>query len=340
MTFGKLIGNEAVKGSLRRLVEGGRVPHGLLFAGPAGVGKREFALELARALICSDAGCGDCAVCTRIGSFDLPTSDKSDDFKRVFLSGHPDVGIVVAHKRTIPVDSIRELEREANFRPFEATRRVFIVDEAEKMNDAAANALLKTLEEPPETTSLILVSSRPDSLLQTIRSRCQTIRFAPVAEGEIEKFLSATGRTNEDARLAARVSGGSIGRAISIDLEEFRRVRDAMLGVVRAALVSGDIAFALQTGEQLSDAKNKDSYEENIGIMQTLVHDLLALSAEAEPDSIVNADIAQELEGLASDARVGQLSEWQLALEDLLASLNVNVNKKVATDALFVRMAA
>lgn len=338
--FDKLVGNEAVKANLRRLVASERVPHGLLFAGLAGVGKKEFALELTRGLICKSGGCGDCTICGRIGTFDLPkAADKSDDFKKVFLSGHPDVGIVVPYKRNILVDSIRELEREANFRPYESGKRVFIINDADKMNDNAANALLKTLEEPPSTTYLILVTSRPDSLLPTIRSRTQVIRFAPVAANEIERLLAAGGRSAEDARLAARVSGGSVGRALAMDVTEFRASRDVMLGVIRSALETGDIAAMLRTSEQLADAKNKDRFEENLRIMQTLVHDLLGLVTGADHASIMNIELSLELGDLARNAGIERLSAWQLEIEDLLASLNINVNKRVATDSLFVRMA-
>ena len=335
--FGKLIGNEGVKENLRRLAAGGRVPHGLLFAGPEGVGKKQFALELARGLICQNGGCEDCPVCSRIGVFDIPSADKGEDYDKVFLSGHPDVGMVVPYKRNLRVGAIRELEREANFRPFEGGTRVFIIDDAEKMNDSAANALLKTLEEPPPTTHLILITSRPDSLLQTIRSRCQTIRFAPVAAAEMEPALISAGKSPEDAKLAAKVSGGSIGRALAMDAAEFRAARDAMLGVIRAALVTGDISTMLRASEQLGDAKNKDRFEENIGILQTLVRDLFAITAGAA--ELINSDIADELGDLAGGAGTARLAAWQLEIEGLLAGLNVNVNRKVAVDGLFVRMA-
>lgn len=335
--FGKLIGNEGVKENLRRLVAGGRLPHGLLFAGPDGVGKREFALELARGLICKGGGCEDCPVCSRIGTFDIPTVEKGEEYDKVFLSGHPDVGMVVPYKRNLRVGAIRELEREANFRPFEGGKRVFIIDDAEKMNDSAANALLKTLEEPPPTTHLILVTSRPDSLLQTIRSRCQTIRFAPVTAEEMEPLLVSAGKSQEDARLAARVSGGSVGRALAMDVSEFRASRDALLGVIRSALVTGDIATMLRTSEQLGDAKNKDRFEENVGILQTLVRDLFAIKAGTS--EIINSDIIGDLANLADEAGTARLSAWQLEIEDLLASLNVNVNRRVAVDGLFVSMA-
>ena len=110
-----------------------------------------------------------------------------------------------------------------------------------------------------------------------------------------------------------------------------------MLGVIRAALVTGDISTMLRASEQLGDAKNKDRFEENIGILQTLVRDLFAITAGAA--ELINSDIADELGDLAGGAGTARLAAWQLEIEGLLAGLNVNVNRKVAVDGLFVRMA-
>lgn len=325
------------------MLGGARLPHALLFAGPDGVGKKAFALELARALMCKTPvegeACGKCPICRRIGVFELPKSDKGDDYKRVFLGDHPDVGIVIPFKRNLLVGAIRELEREANFRPFESEIRVFIVDDADKMNDSASNALLKTLEEPPSTTFLILVTSRPDSLLPTIRSRCQVIRFAPVPVGEIEKYLIGSGSMSpEDARVAARVSDGSVSRAMNTNIGQFRAERDLMLGVLRSAIETGETAEMLKTSEQLSDGKNKDRFEESFGIMQKLISDLLGIkSGKAE---IINVDITAELTKLADNANISALSVWMFEIEEILAGLNSNLNRRAAVDSFFVRMAS
>ena len=122
----KLIGNKQVMETLRRLVVAGRVPHSLLFSGPEGVGKKQFALELARSLVCAGpqdgAGCGKCSACKRAGVFDIPKFEKGDDSDFVFFSQHPDVGIVVPFKRILRIGGVRELEREANFRPYESAQ--------------------------------------------------------------------------------------------------------------------------------------------------------------------------------------------------------------------------
>src|SRR5207245_10260782 len=145
-----------------------------------------------------------------------PFSDDDDNKERLIWSEHADVAMARPYKNIIRVKVMRELEREANFRPFEGAARVFIVEDADSMNDQAANALLKTLEEPPPTTHLILTTSNPTALLPTIRSRCQVIRFAPIPHEQIEKFLmDKEAMPTADATLLARTSRGSLGRALA-----------------------------------------------------------------------------------------------------------------------------
>src|SRR5215204_5397321 len=281
--FGKLIGNNHIKDILRRMLEKERVPRSLLFTGIEGVGKKQFALELAKSFVCVNRqgaeSCDRCAACRRADNFNFPKSDDRDAHKTVIFSDFPDIGLVIPFNKNILVDAIRDLEREANFRPYEAKARFFIIEDADKMNDAAANALLKTLEEPAQTTHIFLISSRPDTLLQTIRSRCQTIRFAPVEAREIQNKILATEKFSPlDAELVARLSAGSIGRARDFDLEQFRARRETMFNVLRSLAGKPKHLSLLKTGEEMNDAKNKDDYEFYLEILQTLIRDAWALA--------------------------------------------------------------
>src|SRR5829696_8732127 len=163
--FDSLIGNERAKETLRRMLRQGRLPGALLFAGEKGLGKKSFALELARALNCRDRrgaeGCGKCPACERVLKFQYPAADEREDHKKIIWSGHRDVGLVLPYNRNILVDAVRDLERESNFRPVEGAARVFVVENAESLTDASANAMLKTLEEAPPTTHIVLITSRP-----------------------------------------------------------------------------------------------------------------------------------------------------------------------------------
>ncbi|PYT01413.1 MAG: DNA polymerase III subunit delta' [Acidobacteria bacterium] len=339
-----LIGNKTVAEKLSRLVEAGRLPNALLFAGPEGIGKKLFAFEVARLLVCTrregSSACGLCSACKRAGELAMPKFEKGEESEQVFFTQHPDVGIVVPYKRNLRINSIRALEREAYFRPYESSARVFVIEDAEKMNDAASNALLKTLEEPPATTHLILIASREDTLLPTIRSRCQTIRFAPVPLADLERHLiDSCSFSPEDAALAARVSGGSVGRAMDIVPASFRNQRSAMLHVLSAA-IKGNRRELLGASEEMNSAANKDEYEETLEILQGLVHDVWLIRNRANEVAILNTDIRNELAELAESSTSQSLAGWLEQIESLKENFIVNINKKIATDALFVGMAA
>ena len=214
--FDRLAGNERVKDLLQRMLESRRMPGALLFSGPEGVGKKLFALEIAKALNCRAPkgleACDVCASCVRISKLNFPTSDDKDELRRIFWTDHPDVGLVQPPGRVFHVAQMREIEREANYRPFEGVARVFLVDDADQFNDSSANALLKVLEEPPRTSHIILITSRPAVLLPTIRSRCQVVRFSPLTTDEIEQHLLRCKAAKCSRRYGtSRCAGSAVG---------------------------------------------------------------------------------------------------------------------------------
>jgi DNA polymerase-3 subunit delta' len=342
--FEKLIGNNHIKTILRRLTGQKRVPNSLLFVGEDGIGKKHFALEVAKAYVCQNLknfeACDTCSACKRADAITFPKPDDRDAFKRIISTEHPDVGLIFPYNKNILVDAIRELETEANFRPHEAAARFFIIDDADKMNESASNALLKTLEEPAVTSHIFLVTSRPDALLPTIRSRCQTVRFAPIDSAEIEDYLQKTKRFSlDDATLLARLSNGKLGHALETDLGKFRERRDAMLKVLESILIKENRAELLRVAEEMNDAKNKDGYETFLEILQSLIHDVWALKTDANEKILVNVDVISDLRKLETNAESRQLSKWLSEIENLREGLNFNLNRKIATDALFMQMA-
>jgi DNA polymerase-3 subunit delta' len=197
------------------------VPHAWLLAGPRGSGKRSAAVAMAAALDCEvepNVGCGRCSACLRISRH-----------------RYPDVHHVVPEGPLIPVATIREqVIPEAYRSPFEGRRKVFVIEEAERMNPEAQNALLKTLEEPQPDTVFILISDRSEELLDTVRSRCRTIHLEPVPETRIVELLTAEGASPAEALLAARLSDGDIemARAFAFD-EDTRERRRLWLSIPR-----------------------------------------------------------------------------------------------------------
>ena len=201
--FARLIGNSTNREILRRLVENNRYGATYIFAGPEGVGKRQFALAFAKAANCQNPPKGEVDSC-----------DHCPSCFRIDQSSHPDVRLLEPdEKGTIKVDPARDFAKEIRFRPYEGKQRFFLIDYSEKLRDEAANALLKTLEEPPPTSNIILLTAHPDALLPTVRSRSQQLTFAPLPMDEMERYVLAQGRPRSEARLLARLSEGSIGEA-------------------------------------------------------------------------------------------------------------------------------
>ena len=341
----QLTGNERVTKLLGRILEARRIPGAMLFAGEDGIGKKLFALEIARALNCRSPqgveGCGNCPACVRIGSFNYPQSSESDDWKGIIWTNHPDVGMVVAPKRVLLVEQMRLIEREANYRPFEGKARVFLIEDADKLNDPSANALLKVLEEPPHTSHIILLTSRPAILLPTIRSRCQMIRFSPLSAEEIETHLVQNKIANAaEARIRARVARGSLGRALAQDFEEFSAQRTAMLSVLQALSVDEDRLQLLRSAEELNEARYKDEYEARLDILETLIRDAWMLALNAAEESVVNQDLLPQLRRISAGLDTRRPAGWISQIEEMREQLIVNINRKSATDALFLTMAA
>jgi DNA polymerase III subunit delta' len=342
--FDQITGNERVKNLLRRMLDEQRVPGALLFSGVEGIGKKLFAFELARAMNCrsriGNEACGTCKDCKRITTINYATSDDPEEKRRIFWTDHPDVGFVQPPTRMYHVVQMRAIEREVNSHPFEGKARVFVIDDADKLNDQSANALLKTLEEPSPTSHLILITSRPAMLLPTIRSRCQQVRFSPLTASEIEHYLLAEKlESGAAAKLRARCAAGSLGRALADDLESYKERREEMLAVLKALAVTGDRSRLLRAAEGLSDARNKDDYEANLELLETLIRDALLVSLEADQEHIVNLDILPQLKEIARGTDATRATNWIAQIEELREQLEVNINRKPATDSLFLTMA-
>lgn len=235
--------------ALRRQVSARDSAHAWLLLGPAGSGKHSASIAMAAALNCTVApgiGCGACNVCDRI-----------------VRRRHPDVHHVVPEGPLIPVDVIRDsVLVEASRSPFEGRHKVFIIEEAERMNDAAQSALLKTLEEPQPDTVFVLISDEEDEILETIRSRCRLFRLEPVSEARTVELLEREGTDAQRAVMAARIADGDIERARVIALDPLagerrelwlsipERLRSPQDALVVAGEVMAEVKVAVAEREQ------------------------------------------------------------------------------------------
>jgi DNA polymerase-3 subunit delta' len=283
MLLKDLIGNEKLLALLAR----SPLPPASIFAGPDGIGKRAAALALAGLTNCRQpAGqdlCGECSSCHKLAA-----------------GSHPDIRLFSPEKNVIKIDMMRELSREACYRPFEGRARVFIVDEAEKMTEEAANSLLKTLEEPPPTSHLVLVTAFPHRLLSTISSRCQRFTFHPLTRAQIAACLSASGR-QEDSELRAAFADGSIGKALSLNLDELIRDRDVVLDVFSAwtATHSFEEVFKRAEASPLkADLKSRERTKGILELLHALAEDLYFVLMRT-PERVINLDRRADLEKLS-----------------------------------------
>ena len=330
MSFAKLIGNERNKQILQRLLSGGRISATMIFAGPAGIGKRQFALTLAKAANCqkvpansfSTDSCDECAVCRRIDE-----------------GVYGDVTTIQPDGQFIKIAQTRALAEEVYYRPREGRQRFFIIDEADRLRDEAANSMLKTLEEPPPTSTLILLTSRPNSLLQTIRSRSQRINFAPLPIAEMEKFLAENyPRPAADTALLARVAEGRIGQATAFDLSVYRQERRTLIELLELIAKGQDRVRLLKAAEYIGK-KERDEFEKELDLLSSLLRDIFLLASGASQNQIVNIDVADRLQQLADKTGLKRVTAWSEKVGEVRRYLRVNINRQVAMEAALLGLA-
>jgi DNA polymerase-3 subunit delta' len=313
-------GHDRVRAILSRALERDRLPPALLFAGPDGVGKKLLALAVAQAALCERAPapepCGECRACRKVSAALAPErleelrqeadQHPDEDVWRNFRL-HPDLVLAEGWRLTktgrpraeaeIRVDQVRDLIVEITGTPFEARRRVFVIDDAHTMNEAAQNALLKSLEEPPPRSHVILVSAAPLGLRQTIRSRCQLLRFGPLTRAAVAAHLGERrGVSEEEARTQAALAGGSLGAALAFESESYGRMREGLVELLERAGTLDPVA-RMEAAEALEQSEDPTLL---LTTLRSLLRDLLALRAGASGEGLVHPDLADRLRPLAT----------------------------------------
>jgi DNA polymerase III subunit delta' len=317
MGFDEFLGNAPVVEALRKQLVQDRLPHTLLFGGMRGIGKRTLADFLSMAVNCTKLRGDFCRQCPSC--------------RKILDSSHGDVKHFAPEGQFIKIDSMRELSREVFFRPFEGRMRVFIIDEAEKMNLESANSILKTLEEPPSSSLLILTSNQPNEMLPTILSRCQIYRFSPLPRDTILHLLEKRGGgSREEQLLLARISGGSIGRALCLQLDEYRRTRQDLLELVQ--LCSRDFLYSRVTRILAPLSKEKQEFGDKMSILYGLLHDLFLLKVDPASELITNLDIRETLVSLSTVFSVGRIVAGTKTLDRLEIGARRNLNKQLCLD--------
>lgn len=342
------LGNARAVEILKRAIKQDRLPHAMIFSGPAGVGKCTLALLVAQYLNCPspvpDGPCDSCSTCKRIRAVTETRGLECESLKndafcgncsacRTMTKRHPDVRLIEPEKNTISITQVRNLIDEIAFQPVEARYRVVVLDPAEQMSPPAHHSLLKTLEEPPSRTVIILVTTNPHMLLETIRSRARILQFGEISQNQIEQYLvEHEGRTVEEARLAAAMSRGSMAAALDFNSEEYLDMRKQALKFVTLVLKKGNFSEASALAAQA--AKDKQSFQLWIESVTALLRDIYYAGLASE--RVGQHDLLEKMEELNRTVPHTALLHAIEGIRKLKGQLSYNVNRQIALEALFV----
>jgi DNA polymerase-3 subunit delta' len=304
MALKEIIGQEKAKRVLKGLISNDRVPHAMLFTGEEGIGKKLTSINFAKALNCLEPESGDacdaCQSCIRI--------DKNI---------HTDVTLVADEEDSgqIKISTVRRLQESLSYKPFEGRWKVIIVDNAENLNPSAANAFLETLEEPSSMSILLLISSRPEMILATIRSRCQKVIFSPLPVGEMEVLLLKKDArlSEEELLLLSALSGGRLGYAVNEDLIA---QKDALFEKFLLMLESPD--KDLWSG--------RDEMSEWFDWCQLWLRDIAVFNVTEMDDLLINIDKKKEISDISKKTSLKNIIKLSHMIDDIKGSLRFNLN--------------
>ncbi len=327
MRFSEIIGQSENVRHLQRAIEKGKTSHAYMLCGEEGSGRMPLAMAFASALLCEAGGaevCGQCHSCRRIAE-----------------GMHPDLHKVSHEKpNTISVEDIRtQVIHDVGNRPY-GSYKIYIVDEAEKMNEAAQNALLKTIEEPPSYAVLILLTTHADALLPTIRSRCVELTMKPVPDADIVRYLMEQESVPDyRARSIAAFAQNNLGRAVRLATStEFEAQKDQVSGILRQVW---DSTYSERLAWQKELAEEKDLLPQKLSLMQMWIRDLMLVKAQGGKSG---ARIAFLSDQTAFSELVERVSWKQIAasldaIEEARTQWTANVRPELVCGLLLERMA-
>jgi len=374
-----LLGRPEPAEFLRGVVAGGRYSNAYLFLGAAGVGKGTAALAFARALLCetrnrpgaqgglfdapaaapaapapADDACGVCAACRKSAQlthpdlkFLFPVSGEEKELDETIAETQQalreDPLFVFHYEKaaSIRLSLTRELLRELAYRPYEAERRVVVVRDADRMREDQYSALLKSIEEPGASTVWVLTTARVSRLPATIPSRCQKVRFAPLDEATIQRFLEErAGVPNREARLLAALAGGSLARALTLRGAKPLALRDEALALLEPALRGDPAALwkAVQGMNRFGRA-GREALRRMVEFHQLWLRDLLRARQGAPREELVNRDLETEIRRQAALTPPAEVRRRLMVLEELLRTIDGNVTPELAMFSALSRLA-
>ncbi|MFA5523204.1 MAG: DNA polymerase III subunit delta' [Tissierellales bacterium] len=314
MDFNDIIGHEKIVESIKRAIRNELVFHSYLFEGPKSIGKEKLAKIFAKTLLCRKGGespCNKCPSCKKIES-----------------GNHPDFYMEYPDKGSFKKEQIEGIQRTMRNIPLEAKRKIYVLDDVDKMTPQAQNSFLKALEEPPPYVVIILLATNSYSLLSTITSRCQIVKFTPIEREEIEEALiDKFNRSQEQARFIASFSNGIIGKAIELSSsDDFRQLREGTIEKLDL-VINGDKLKAFSASEFF--LQNKESIDEIMDIVLLWYRDLLIYKETKKIDLIINMDkvalISNQCQKLSKQKIMDILDIARRTKEDIHSNVNLQL---------------
>ena len=322
--FSEIVGHEQIKEHLQKAISGEKAFHAYIFQGEQGTGKKLMARAFAAGLQCSGTGdkpCGECKSCKQQAS-----------------GNHPDIIWITHEKSGIGVDDIREqLNNTMDIKPFSGQYKIYIVPEAEKMTEAAQNALLKTIEEPPAYGVVILLTSNINMLLPTIQSRCLTLEFRPLTNVTVEKFLLEHCQVPDYlAKMSATFAQGNLGKAIRyVKSDDFVEKKDKILYLLKN---KQDMTLYEMMTVMKEIGEDKDSVSDYIDLMVLWYRDVLLYKATKDVNQLMFRENYSDISREASKKGYVQIENILQAFDKAKLRLRANVNYDVAIELMLLTM--
>lgn len=319
----RIYGHEAVLNIFKNVISQNKISNAYLFIGEEGLGKRFMAEHFAMMINCKGERAKPCFSCSSC----LKILDKN----------HPDVFFIEPEENSIKVDTIRYIVNEINIKPYEAYKKIFIIDQADKMTVSAQNAFLKTLEEPPLYGLFILIAPQQENLLPTIVSRCSIIHFNKENKNTIMDYLMFEHNLpQEEVEVLAHIADGNFAQANKLANKGYLNFRREVIQEIEKILAAKGFE-AIEEFEFFD--KNKDNIEEIVKILLSYVRDLLVFRVTKEASLVKNIDFLNEIQKMESRLTINKLNNIINRIEQFNSQINLNINYQLAVENLLLDMA-
>ena len=323
MALNQIIGQDKALRLIRMAIGHERIPHAWLFSGMAHVGKYKTALALAQTLNCQEQGVDACRRC--------------DYCRQIELEHFPDFKVVRPEGKNIRISQVRDALDWLRLHPDRARFRVLIFDGADQFNRESANAFLKTLEEPPPDTLILLITLNPQNLLETIVSRCQHIRFRPLEKEQVLEILKQETDLNENQReLLTSFGGGGVRSDLALELELMQNIQDSVIGSLMD-LSAERMESILKKTAEWAKSRNEE-WRLTLDVLEKWFRDLAWIKHRLPEKDLHYFHKKKELEQCSKHYQIEEVYQFTKDLAETRKNIELNANKTLALESLWIRL--